>query len=200
MSVQSFDHLLHAGGVLCKNALWVDTISSSSDTDIRIHVKECNADNCEYLEDCGNRYLHVSHHLWKCVVAKQFDNNGEPVRGLKVREGYFIPARVVIGEYTGTVVNRGGKNMHSRYIVEIDETTFIDAEKEGNCTTYINHRFQDFNAVLIPVKTSSTDTLFICSIKEIQENEFVSFHYGSNFHKFFDRCLCESCCPKESVE
>ena len=105
--MQSFDHLFQAGGVLCKNALWVNTLSSSYDTDICIHVNECNTDNCEYLEDCGNRYLHVSHHLPKCVAANQFDNNGEPVWGLKVREGHFIPAWVVFGEYTGMVVNRG---------------------------------------------------------------------------------------------
>jgi len=85
--------------------------------------------------------------------------------------------------------------MHSHYIVEIDEITFIDAEKEGNCTMYINHMCREFNAVLIPVKTSSTDTVCIRSIKEIRENEFFLFHYGSNFHKFFDRCLCESSCP-----
>jgi len=48
--------------------------------------------------------------------------NRNPVRGLKVREGHFIPTWVVIGEYTGTVMNRGKrKNIHSHYIVEIGQ-------------------------------------------------------------------------------
>ena len=47
----------------------------------------------------------------------------------------------------------------------------MDAEKEGRklYTRYINHRYQEFNAILIPVKTQSSDTVFVHSIKQIQE-------------------------------
>jgi hypothetical protein len=64
--------------------------------------------NCGNHGECGNKYLHTPHHLWKCVVAKQVDKNSESILGLKVGGGYFIPVWAVIGEYTGKVV-RGGR-------------------------------------------------------------------------------------------
>ena len=89
----------------------------------------------------------------------------------------------------------GKKNKDSQYIVEIGKAMFIDAEKEGNCTQFINHRCKDFNAAIIPVRTVSMNTVFVHSIKPIKENEFVSINYGSNYSDFLGR-LCEICCPK----
>ena len=88
-----------------------------------------------------------------------------------------------------------GAKQFSRDLWKTYNFTFIDAENEGNCTRFINHRCQDFNAVLIPVRIGSQDTVFVRSIKPIQENEFVSIHYGSNYRKFFQYCLCETCSP-----
>jgi hypothetical protein len=108
----------------------------------------------------------------------------------------FFPAWDVIGEYTGKVEKGKMKNKNSQCIVEIDKTMFIGTEIEGNCTRFINHRCNDFNAAIILVRTGSIDTVFVCSFKPIQDNEFVSIHYGSNYSNFFERCLCETCCPK----
>lgn len=194
--VASFEQFFEAGQVICKNARWMENFSNQvlEDSEISIHVRECTNTNCGNEGDCGNKYSKAPTHLGSCVIAKQFNNNGEPIRGLKVREGCSIPGWEVIGEYTGTVTKRR-KNKDSQYIVEIDNFTFIDAENEGNCTRFINHRCQDFNAVLIPVRIGSQDTVFVRSIKPIQENEFVSIHYGSNYRKFFQYCLCETCSP-----
>ena len=196
--VQSYDHFFEVGQVTCKNARCVDNLATS--VSIHTHVKECTRKSCGHKEDCGNRYSWAEHHLSKCVVAKQFDTDGESSRGLKVRRGCLIPAWAVIGEYTGKLVGRGRKNKNSQYIVEIDKTTHIDARKEGNCTRFINHRCKDFNAVLVPVQTNTTDTVFVRSIKQIQENEFVTIHYGSDYIQFFEHCLCESCCPNAKIE
>jgi len=156
--------------------------------------------NCGHKEDCGNRYSWADHHLLKCVIAKQFDTDGKSSWGLKVRRGCFILAWAVIGEYTGKLARRDRKNKNLQYIVEIDKTTHIDMRKEENCTRFINNRCKDFNAVLVPVQTHTTDTVFVHSIKQIQENEFVTIHYGSDYIQIFERCLCESCCPNAKVK
>jgi hypothetical protein len=58
-----------------------------------------------------------------------------------VREGHNVPAGVVIGEYTEElkVVRGRRKKQDSQSIIDIHKATFIDAEKEGNCTRHINH-------------------------------------------------------------
>jgi hypothetical protein len=192
LCVHSYESFFEAERVTCKNARWSDTLDSKADT-IRLHVKECTRKNCGNLQDCGNKYTSVEHHLSKCVVAKQYDCDGGSSLGLKVMKGHIIPAWAVIGEYTGTVTTRGRENKHSDYIVEVDNRTLIDAEKEGNVTRFINHRCKDFNAVFIPVRSCSTNTIFVRSIKPINENEFVTINYGSSYLRFFKRCLCESC-------
>ena len=58
---------------------------------------------------------------------------------MKVMKGAFIPAWSVIREYTGKVVRRGRQNQDSQYIAEIDDSTYIDVEREGNCTRFITH-------------------------------------------------------------
>jgi hypothetical protein len=196
--VQSYEHFFEAGRVTCKNARWADNIDAQPVDSIRIRVKECTRNNCASLRDCGNRYTCAEHHLSKCVVAEQFRVAGGSIRGLKVMKGAFIPAWSVIGEYTGKVVRRGRQNQDSEYVAEIDDSTYIDAEREGNCTRFINHRCKDFNAVLIPVRAYSTDTVFVRSVKAIKENEFVTINYGENYKLFFKRCLCESCCHKRT--
>jgi hypothetical protein len=167
---------------------------------ILTHVKEYTRKNCGHKEDCGNRFSWAKRHLSKCIIAKQVDTNGESSWGLKMRRGCFIPAWAVISEYTGKLARRGRKNKNSQYIVEIDKATHIDARKGGNCTRFINHRCKDFNAVLVPVQTHTTDTVFVCSIKQIQENEFMTIHYRSDYIQFFEYCLGESCDPNEKVK
>lgn len=112
------------------------------------HVKQYTTEHCWNDGDCGNKYLHSSIHLWKCVVTNQFDNNGDTIWGLTLRgrQGYFIPAWAVLGKHMGKVVKGERNNKDSQYIVEINKTMFIDTEKGGSCTWFINHRCKDLNA------------------------------------------------------
>ena len=165
--------------------------------DLSIHVKECTAENCGNEGDCGNKYFDAPSYMSKCVVATQFEDNGKPIKGLKVIEGEFIPAWAVIGEYTGGVMAKKVMNKESRYVVEVSKRTIIDAEKEGNVTRFINHRCKDYNLVFVPVRAGSKDTVFIRSIKPIQGNEFLSIHYGTDYRDFFPVCLCQTCCPEK---
>jgi hypothetical protein len=104
--VSSFEHFYKASQVTCKNARWIDSFSipTSFCFDISIYVKECTAKNGGNNGDYSNKYLHSPTHLLKYVVDKQFDSNGEWIWGLKVRQGYFIPAWAVIVEYMGKMV------------------------------------------------------------------------------------------------
>lgn len=88
------------------------------------------------------------------------------------------------------------KNEGSQYNVEINMAMYIDAEKEGNCTWFISNRSKDFNPAIIPVRTLSMDTVCVVSIKPIQENGFVSIHYGQKYSDSLEWSLHETRCPK----
>ena len=92
---------------------------------------------------------------------------------MKARKGHAISAWVVIDEYTG-MGGGGAKNRHSQYILGIGNISYIDALKEKKTSLGILTTGKGFQCRAHSNQMLSSD---IFPIKEIQENEFVSFHY-----------------------
>jgi len=97
----------------------------------------------------------------------------------------------------GIIWTKKMRDKESRYIVEVNKSTIINAAKEGNLIRYINHWCIDFNTIFVPVRAGTKDTVFVRSIKLIRENEFLSVHYGLNYLDFFPVCLCDTCSERK---
>lgn len=164
-------------------------------------IYECN-NLCNCTSSCQNRVVQLGPRIGLriCHGTKGYGLYTD----IAIEKGQFIC------EYAGEIIDlieakRRSISDSENYIFVINEhfsscviTTVIDATVIGNIGRYINHSCQP-NCMIIPVRTNSLiPRLAIFSIKDIQCNEEITYHYsgerGSHSHNNLSEveCLCES--------
>lgn len=165
-----------------------------------------------------NRFIYECNDLCKCISCQNRIVQLGPRIGLRItlcNKGYglytdiFIEKGRFICEYAGEIIDlteaqRRSNLDNENYIFVINEhfsdhvyTTVIDSTIIGNIGRYINHSCEP-NCMIIPVRVDSLiPRLAIFSIKNIQCNEEITYHYGgerslaqNNLSEV--KCLCES--------
>lgn len=164
-------------------------------------IYECN-NLCNCTSSCQNRVVQLGPRIGL--------RTSHCTKGYGLFTDIYIEKGQFICEYAGEIIDiieaKRRSNLDSEnYIFVINEhvsdqvtTTVIDATVIGNIGRYINHSCQP-NCMIIPVRIDSLiPRLAIFSIKDIQCNEEVTYHYGgergSHSHNNLSevKCLCES--------
>jgi len=176
-----------------------------------------NYDNLGKLVS-SNACIYECNDLCKCTSCNNRIVQLGPQNGLRIfhcNKGYGLCTDFAIQkgqfvcEYAGEIIDLTEAHKRSNsdsenYIFVINEhfsgqivTTVIDATIIGNIGRYINHSCQP-NCMIIPVRVDSLiPRLAIFAIKDIQQDEEITYHYGgekshteSNLSEV--KCLCES--------
>lgn len=168
-------------------------------TSVNRLIYECN-DLCK-CTSCQNRIVQLGPRIGLRI---SHNNKGYGLyTDVKIEKGQFVC------EYAGEIIDlieaqRRSVLDNENYIFVIKEhfsdhviATVIDATIIGNIGRYINHSCQP-NCVIIPVRIDSLiPRLAIFTIKDINCNEEITYHYGdvgslsqSNLSKV--KCLCKS--------
>ena len=112
-----------------------------------------------------------------------------------------------ICQYRGKEVPKGTVG---NYVVQVDESTLIDADKTNILGRYANHScepncsirkvYQECTAIETREtkkrkKIASKTLLWILAERDIFEGSEITFNYGKDFKQFFKNgiCLCKSC-------
>lgn len=166
-------------------------------------------------KDCINRLI-----FWECVENicpwgslcqnKRFQNN-ETVeiyplktlnKGWGLFAGQFIPKGSFIVQYIGEIYyldsqygERKLKEYQSKnctYLMSISNTEVIDPTYKGNIARFINHSC-DPNCETQKWYVQGEICIGVFSIKDIRENEELTFNYGFDLFKtIFQKCYCGS--------
>lgn len=116
------------------------------------------------------------------------------------RQGLFaatgIPQGTRIIAYRGEKITKRESArrlaQHNAYIFHLNYQYDIDGETLANTARYINHSCDPNCAV-----DTTTDTIRIVALKDIQAGEELSFNYGYDareYEKFPCRCGARNCC------
>ena len=158
---------------------------------------ECTADNCSFGEkDCKNRVLSEEQYIKYCFPSTK-DNVGTALCATK-----DIPKGVLIGQYSGVVTTKKDSALRSDYIAEMARPNmeyghskmWIDAEKCGNLTRFINHSCEP-NVQWEQREVNKHQTLWIRTIKLIRKKEQLTIDYGKNANTLFSDGVCK--CKKD---
>lgn len=162
-------------------------------------IYECN-DLCKCIA-CQNRIVQLGPRIGLCITPCN--------KGYGLYTDIFIEKGRFICEYAGEIIDlieaqRRSNSDSENYIFVINEhfsdrvhTTVIDSTIIGNIGRYINHSCEP-NCMIIPIRVDSLiPRLAIFSIKDIQSNEEITYHYGGETsltpNNLSDvKCLCES--------
>jgi SET domain-containing protein len=170
-------------------------------------IFECNSEcNCS-LETCQNRVCQKEDQS-KNVQIISTSNKGY---GVITKKSILHPG-TYIGEYIGEVLTEteahhrilSTKNFEHNYLLLYNEhhsqkiiKTFIDAHYYGNWTRFINHSCNP-NLHIQPIRIDrpTPPHLAFFTLREIQENEELSYSYGTTIDEKFSKscfCLSSSC-------
>ena len=150
---------------------------------------ECDKFTCNVVGGgCGNVWTKLS--SWAisdCVPCKQ----GDMGFGLKAMSQ--IKTGAIIGPYIGE--RSTNKSSRSAYTMQIGQS-WVDARLKGNNTRYINQSCSSTppNCTMVKRLILGEETGWLVASQNIEENEFLSFDYGSRF--YLEHCLCNSCKEK----
>ena len=104
----------------------------------------------------------------------------------------YIPKGSYVGEYTGIVKKRSRKIMNNNvyclsYIIHpLKRNYVIDAKEKGNFTRFINHSNHP-NLESVSVVLNDILHMVFFSIKDIEPNSQLTFDYGDEFWKSFNK-------------
>ena len=123
-------------------------------------------------------------------------------KGWGLAAGEFIPKGSFVMQYVGEIFSSdsdfGQKRINKykkstcTYLMRIDNNEVIDPTSSGNIARFINHSC-DPNCQTIKWQVLDEMQVGIFTIKDIQENEELTFNYQFDFFKtLFYRCYCGS--------
>ena len=160
---------------------------------------ECTPDNCSFGEtDCKNRVLLEEQYINDCFPSKK-NNVGTALCATKdIQQG------VLIGQYLGVVTTKRNGTSESNYIAQMAKPNmenghskmWVDAEKCGNLTRFINHSCEP-NVKWEQREVNKRQTLWIRTIKLIRKKNQLTIDYGEKASAFFSDGVCqcgENCC------
>ena len=148
---------------------------------------ECNNYICSFGDiDCGNR-RYLRHYLTSCVRR----NCGQSLEG---QSGLFafedIPQFVFIGQYVGEI--KSMKDVSGFYCAEGrsgGKSFVVDSQGKGNLTRFINHSC-DPNCLMINRNVMGESQIWIQTLKEIKQDEELTFDYKWKRGDFPGQCFC----------
>ncbi|CAF1106243.1 unnamed protein product [Adineta steineri] len=167
-------------------------------------IFECNSEcNCSF-DTCQNRVSQKDDQS-KNVKIISTSNKGYGV----ITEKLILHPGTYIGEYVGEVLSESEahrrilltNNFEHNYLLLYNEhssqtimKTFIDARYYGNWTRFINHSCSP-NLHIVPIRSDqpTPPRLVFFTLREIHENEELSYSYGTTVdEKFSKPCHCSS--------
>ena len=118
-------------------------------------------------------------------------------------KGYGLRAAELIGknkfiiEYVGQIINEKQlrekiMKKRAKFIMDIKNGMYIDAEKMGNNSRYINHAC-DPNAFAKISRIDGLPRILITALKDIKKGQEITFSYGTDYSFGLDKCRCNSC-------
>lgn len=158
--------------------------SCEQNASANIECMDCSA-------DCRNMRLQRAK-LPECEVRKTRE------RGF----GYFapetgIPKDTAIGPYTGEVFDASQLTDSKKqvYIMQIDKHLYVNAQKKGHYTRFINHSCTDPNCEVQKWHVRGFPCAGVFALRDIEPGEELTFDYGVKFGdaKTFV-CKCAKCC------
>lgn len=173
-------------------------------------IVECNS-NCSCPATCGNRI--VQNGPMDGLIVKPCEDS---LKGMGLFTPHFIPKGTFICEYAGELLTRTqallrleeneaqGKMNYVFCVIEHTHEgiieTYVDPSKFGNIGRYINHSCEP-NSCIVPVRSETAiPHLAIFACTDIQEDEEITFNYGSGSKSATDNntdrkrkvCVCKS--------
>lgn len=136
---------------------------------------ECNKYNCNVGANCGNRWTDKT--LWAMNSCVPNGEGGD--KGTGLRAMVCIKSNTCIGPYVGTIRLVKSKIKKGNYQAQLGKF-IVDSEEKGNITRFINHSDEP-NCEMVLRSVDGQDILFIVSIREIQEKEFLSICYDKDY-------------------
>lgn len=126
-------------------------------------------------------------HLPRVVIVRVSDLVGN---GLIA--GQYIASGTIIGEYSGAIVKVApiatNENTDNTYFapyspdaVPGSEIFVIDAKKAGNPTRFINHSYDNSNAVWVPVFDGEKFRLIVAATKAVPQGKQILLRYHFNY-------------------
>ena len=156
-------------------------------------ARDCDTYTCSISQGCGNRWNDVSK-SWainSCFFALE-DKMGT---GLKAFTS--IEKEAIVGPYVGTIVTtKPRKEDVNHYLSDLVSGVWINAEKKGNATRFINHCCQP-NCEMVKREFSGQVTNWIIATQSIKSGEFLSINYNKKAFYSMDGkeipCQCKAC-------
>ena len=159
------------------------------DENIHMHIL-CDDVVCKN-KDCHNRWADLPWALTKCAPVK------EEGMGIGLKAFEEIEEGEVIGPYVGIFTSRRPATSNL-YIVAMGEQTgianetWIDSEKTGNNTRYINCscRNRKPNCILEKKLYQNQKTGWVVAVKKINIGDYLCYDYGP---EYTTPCKCMQC-------
>ena len=150
--------------------------------------------------DCTNQ---VVGRLATRPVLEVFRTKG---RGIGVRTVSAVAIGTILGEYVGEIMTaeaaaarelESGKE--SAYVFRLKGGQWVDAERKGNVTRFINHACSP-NAEVYEIAVEGLPRLMVRAKMAIKQGMEVTISYGNEYLKVIGGpCLCSQCLPKAAT-
>ena len=149
----------------------------------------------ECRPECRNKRLQTPKKWAKVEVRKTGNGTGWGLFAV----GRSVKAAKVIGRYDGEVLSlkmmlqrmAKKKRDDDRYVMKLAHDLYVDAEKYGNETRFINHRCRGANCVVKRKRIYGQEYLGIYAKRRIEIGEEFTFDYGEDFtSKLGFNCRC----------
>jgi len=132
---------------------------------------------------------------------KQLELFDTGFKGFGVRSCHKIKKGSFIIEYVGEIIERHEYEQkmykkRAKYIMDADNDMYIDAEKKGNESRFINHDCNP-NSVSELRYIKGRPRICIIASRTINKKEEITISYGKEY-SFEDGCKCMSCHIKSS--
>lgn len=155
----------------------------------RVLLMECNS-KCRCGNKCKNKV--IQNNIVPSVECFVTNN-----KGLGVKACELIKSGTFIVEYVGEVINANTlkkrmkidyKNDIHNYFLKMDRDHFIDSNRMGNLSRFVNHSCKP-NSIMQRWVVDKLPRMALYAAKDIKNGEEITFNY--NFSPFDDAQVCK---------